>query len=201
MSNTFIFDAFQATTAYRGYKGDIAKFLDKLNDGDDLESFEQMFEDAIIIAAETEVFAPMAIVGHLQQVMNKVCWNARKLFNANNKPSVVWGSDPAEQSVDDTGVSITNDNLSQVVDDDFNALFAIQSNLLACLDDDGYMEPLYYFTEDEVQPNGDWITVTKCTSFDEAFTHMDAVAEKLRTQQAATIAERIAARRAARQAA
>lgn len=201
MSNTFIFDAFQATTGYRGYKGDIARFIDKLNDGDDIESFECMFEDAIAVAAETNVFDPRAVIGHLQQVMNKVCWNARKLFNANNKPSVVWGSDPAEQSVDDTGVSITNDNLSQVVDDDFNELFRIQSSLLELLDDDGYMEPLHYFTEDEVQPNGDWITVTKCTSFDEAFTHMDAVTEKLQAQQAATIAERIAARRAARQAA
>ena len=205
MTNSFIFDAFQATTGWRGYRGDLARFIDKLNvNGDDIESFELMFEDSLLIAGETEVFAPNAVIGHLQTVMNKVCWNARKLFMANNKDSVTYGDDPAEQTVEDTGVSLTNDHITAQVDDDYNALLQIQSSLLELLDDDGYMSPLCYFSEDERQPNGDWVTVVSAQSFDDAFTHMDAVSERLKPAddaKKAGLAERIAARRAARAAA
>lgn len=204
MSNSFIFDAFAATTTWKGYRGDLARFIDKQNDSDDIDSFLLMMEESLLIADDTGIFAPNAVIGHLQTVMNKVCWNARKLFMANNKDSVTYGDDPTEQTVESTGVSVTNDNITAQVDDDYNTLLQIQSDLLQCLDDDGYMSPLCYFSEDERQPNGDWVTVVSAQSFDEAFTHMDAVAEALKLADEAKkagLAERIAARRAARMAA
>ena len=71
-------------------------------------------------------------------------------------------------------MSLTNNNITAQVDDDYNTLLKIQSKLLQYLDDDGYMPPLAYFSEDERQPNGDWVTVVSAQSFDDAFTHMDA---------------------------
>lgn len=200
MSNSFIYNAFQATTQYRGTQGKVGSFINQFAGSDTEDSFLSMFEDAIESAAETEVFHPLQIIGHLQTIMNKVCWNARRLHEANLRDDAPWGVDPSETAQSVTGVSVDNANITAVVDSDFDSLSLIQSELTQ-LFDDMYVEPLFYFTEDEKQPNGDWHTIIKCESFDDAFTHMTEISDKLRTQQATDIKERIAARRAARKAA
>ena len=200
MSNSFIYNAFQATTDYRGTQGKVGSFINRFADSDTEDNFLNMFEDAIASTAENEVFHPLQIIGHLQTIMNKVCWNARRLHEANIRDDAPWGVDPSETAQSVTGVSVDNAKLTAVVDSDFDTLTLIQCEL-SQLFDDMYIAPLYYFTEDEKQPNGDWFTTVKCESFDDAFTHMTEIADKLRIQGATDIKERIAARRAARKAA
>ena len=114
--------------------------------------------------------------------MNKCSWNARKLFKANvanidmDNNGAPWGLEASERVREVVDVHADNEELVQILESDFAAL---QVTHTSSAKKSGVDTPLYYFVETERQPNGDWVDVTKATTFDDAMTAMDEIVDKL----------------------
>ena len=82
MSNqTFINQAFYALCEYKGFKGDTATFVSNQQAATVIEQYVEGFLTAV--ESEDAVVHRLSVLGSLQDLMNKVSWNARKLFKAN----------------------------------------------------------------------------------------------------------------------
>ena len=128
--------------------------------------------------------------------MDKISWNARKLFNANARASqselenngAPWGLEATERVREFVGVDADNDELIKIVQQDFNLLFQLHTVLTQQAVDkrmvsEDWSESLYFFVEDERQPNGDFVIVNRTDNFDDTLTLLDSIAERLREQQ------------------
>lgn len=187
MSNqSFIPQAFYALCEYKGFKGDTARFVSNHLNVDDTGIAGQYVEGFLsAVESEDAVVHRLSVLGSLQDLMNKVSWNARKLFKANNANSDMdnngapWGLEASERVRQLVDVNADNEELVQILEADFETLQMVHTILSQ---QTGIDTPLYYFVETERQPNGDWVDVTNATSFDDAMTAMDNIVDKLNEQ-------------------
>jgi hypothetical protein len=196
MRNSFIETALQQISEYRGYKGEVAKHIMSFNTGD----FETDFEEAFIASATDETsYHPLAIIGFHQTLMDKVCWNARKLWNAQNEESPVYGVETAERTAEIVGVE-TNTDVKEVVDLDYQNLFQSHASLAQEMSAEVDIANLYYFSPTSLdEQTGEWQPQCTCESFDEAFTEMNNITEQLDAQQKDTLRAKFAEKRKARE--
>jgi hypothetical protein len=184
---SFIPSALRDLTQTRGYKGDVAKYVSShLNDDNDpVEALFEAFADSL---ENSNHFHPFSIVGFLQDIMNKSCWNARRLFNANtvadDPNGAPWGCDAAERAKEHVGMDINNEELLTTLDDDFDELYQLHvmfvQNLTADMD-----STLCYFSRSQKSEIDDtWSVVAKCQSFNEAMDEMHSITDSLKVQQA-----------------
>ena len=187
MSNqTFIPQAFYALCEYKGFKGDTARFVSNHLNVDDTGIAGQYVEGFLsAVESEDAVVHRLSVLGSLQDLMNKVSWNARKLFKANNANSDMdnngapWGLEASERVRQLVDVNADNEELVKILESDFESLQMVHTILSQ---QTGIDTPLYYFVETERQPNGDWFDVTNATTFDDAMTAMDNIVDKLNEQ-------------------
>lgn len=187
MSNqTFINQAFYALCEYKGFKGDTARFVSNHLNVDDTGIAGQYVEGFLsAVESEDAVVHRLSVLGSLQDLMNKVSWNARKLFKANvansdmDNNGAPWGLEASERVRQLVDVDADNEELVQILESDFEQLQLVHTILSQ---QTGIDTPLYYFVETERQPNGDWVDVTNATTFDDAMTAMDNIVDKLNEQ-------------------
>ena len=184
MSNqTFINQAFYALCEYKGFKGDTAKYVSNHPDLAD-DGVIGQYVEAFLTAAESQdaVVHRLSVLGSLQDLMNKVSWNARKLFKANvansdmDNNGAPWGLEASERVRQLVDVDADNETVAKIIESDFESLQMAHTILSQ---QTGIDTPLYYFVETERQPNGDWVDVTNATTFDDAMAAMDDIVDKL----------------------
>ena len=92
-SQSFIPAAASALSDRSGKKAILAKHIDK---------FEGTFEDRVFQAyaqsfSEDATYYPIQILGYVQDLMDKVCWNARRVLKSYHLPEEVYGCDPLHE--------------------------------------------------------------------------------------------------------
>lgn len=185
-NQTFTNQAFYALSEYKGFKGDTARFVSNHLNVDDTGIAGQYVE-AFLSAVESDdaVVHRLSVLGSLQDLMNKCSWNARKLFKANaanlgmDNNGAPWGLEATERVRQLVDVDADNEIIPKILEQDFESLQMVHTILSQ---QTGIDTPLYYFVETERQPNGDWVDVTKATTFDDAMTAMDDIVDKLNEQ-------------------
>lgn len=195
MSNkSFIPQAFADLCEYKNYKGRNATFISNLP----YQTVVEQYAAGLSSALETDNTSIhcLSVLGNIQDLMNKVSWNARKLFNANARASqselenggAPWGMEATERVREFVDVDADNDELVKIVQQDFDLLFqlhtvltqqAVEKDMVS----ENWSESLHFYVEDERQPNGDWVIVNRTDNFDDTLTLLDSIAERLREQK------------------
>ena len=182
-NQTFVTQAFYALCEYKGFKGDTARFVSNHLNVDDTGIAGQYVEGFLsAVESEDAVVHRLSVLGSLQDLMNKVSWNARKLFKANiansdmDNNGAPWGLEASERVRQLVDVDADNEELVKILESDFEQLQLVHTILSQ---QTGIDTPLYYYVETERQPNGDWVDVTNATTFDDAMTAMDNIVDKL----------------------
>lgn len=173
-SQSFIPAAAAALSDRSGKKAQIAKYID---------SFEGTFEDrvyqALALSFDSDSqYIPIQILGYMQDLMDKVSWNARRVLKSYHIPDEVYGCDPTEKAREETGVSVDLEHIEDVVDADFKILYLIVANMLQC--EEGLDFELHYFNPSEVIDD-QWVETRTCDSFKDAQVQMDDIVDKLNT--------------------
>ena len=195
MSNqSFIPQAFADLCEYKNFKGKHATFISNLPH----PTIIQQYAAALASAKNTNNSSIhcLSVFGSIQSLMDKISWNARKWFNANARAAqselenggAPWGLEATERVREFVGVDADNEELLKIVQQDFDLLFQLHTTLTQqavekqMLSED-WSESLYFFVEDERQPNGDFVIVNRTDNFDDTLTLLDSIAERLREQQ------------------
>lgn len=173
-SQSFIPAAASALSSRSGKKAILAKHIDK---------FEGTFEDRVFQAyaqsfSEDATYYPIQILGYVQDLMDKVCWNARRVLKSYHLPEEVYGCDPTEKAREETGVSVDLEHIEDVVDADFKTLYIMVSNMLQC--EEGMEFDLWYFNPSELVDD-EWVETRSSDNFKEAQVQMDEIVDKLNT--------------------
>jgi len=199
-NESFLHAAIGDTANYKGYKGEIGTYILSFSDG--TTDVDDLFFDAFVASLEeNSPYHELAILGYMQTVMDKVCWNARKLFNANNNETGIYGVDPSERVAELVEVKASNKKIPGIVTDDYKALIETQAECLQALENDLPMD-LYYFSPSEPDEiTGEWSPRCKCESFDEALAEMNTIQETLDEKKRSTVKANLLKSRAARKAA
>ncbi len=171
-NHTFIPSAIDALCDRKGKKAEVARHIDNFAGNLDDKLF-QAFAESL---DEDSSYIPIQILSFVQDLMDKVCWNARKLHNSINLPDEVYGCDPTEYTRELVGVSCELEHVRDVVDADFNQLYVVVANMLQCVE--GLDFDLYYFNPSELVDD-EWVNERKCTTYADAEVEMDEIAEKL----------------------
>ena len=136
------------------------------------------------VEQEGPVVVPEFTLSFIQELMNTICWNARRLEMANVSEDFANGIDFSQ----DVGaqVGVYTEHTREQVDEDFvtlNNLHTWVAGQMAYLDD---IRSLAYFSrtvrvEDE---DGvvDYVTEYEHFSYDDAYTEMERIVEDLREQ-------------------
>ena len=171
-SQSFITAAAASLPERSGKKAKLAKHIDNF-DGD---FQDRVFQALAIAFDEDSEYYAIQILGYMQDVMDKVCWNARRVLKSYHLPEEVYGCDPTEKAREETGVSVDIEHIPDVVDADFNTLYIMAANMLQC--EEGLDFELHYFNPSEVVDD-EWVEQRTCDSFSDAQIQMEDVVDKL----------------------
>jgi hypothetical protein len=120
------------------------------------------------VPVEGPPFKPERLLTFVQSVMNGVCWAARRLYIANDKPDLGNGIDFSQDVGDWVGVYASNEHIPALVDSDFAALNKLHSLLAAKMAYLTEISPLYHFEQRARDDHGNWYVEKTCESFHEA---------------------------------
>ena len=137
------------------------------------------------VPVEGPPFKPERLLTFVQSVMNGVCWAARRLYIANDKPDLGNGIDFSQDVGDWVGVYASNERIPELVDSDFAALNKLHSLLAAKMAYLTEIAPLYHFEQRARDDDGNWYVEKVCNSFHEAMPLMDDIVQRLQSQQEA----------------
>jgi hypothetical protein len=196
INQSFIANVFTNLSEKKTVNGDIARYILKQAGNDELEqtlfafaTLQRMRQDAnrkmleLGTAGDEPPFKPERLLSFVQSVMNGVCWAARRLHIANERPEYGNGQDFSQETAELVGVYCTNDHIPAFVDDDFmslNNLHSILSDKMSYLTD---IQPLYHFEQRTRDDDGNWYVDKVCNSFDEAMPLMEEIRERLDAQK------------------
>jgi hypothetical protein len=141
------------------------------------------------VPIEGPPFKPERLLTFIQSVMNGVCWAARRLYVANQKPDLSNGIDFSQDVGDWVGVYANNDAIPELVDSDFLALNKLQTLLAAKMAYLTDIAPLYHFEQRARDEDGNWYVDKVCNSFDEALPLMDDIVARLQQESEANEVE------------
>ena len=123
--------------------------------------------------------------GFIQQIMNKICWNARRAANArinqdaqDAKAKGGNGTDFTTQTAEETGFKLSS--LADIKDQvhDINAkLLSLSAEIAEVRKLDA--EPLYMFAPSERLDSGDWVVTHKLDDWDDIFTVLNDIVIEL----------------------
>jgi hypothetical protein len=141
------------------------------------------------VPVEGPPFKPERLLTFIQSVMNGVCWAARRLYIANQKPDLSNGIDFSQDVGDWVGVYASNDAIPELVDSDFMALNKLHTLLAAKMAYLTDISPLYHFEQRARDEDGNWFVDKVCNSFDEALPLMDDIVARLQQESEANEVE------------
>ena len=189
------------------YDAPVARYIQSLADDNPDMRIADAYEDfhaQRLEAAESEklngvrgkdpIIAPEYMMSFIQHAMNNIMWKARRLKNSidnqaefDGRTSGGTGQDYANDLCEELGISAVDfDGLIAIVNDDFAKLQFIHSEITK--DCSSYLDdvPAFaYFVENAPDDDGVWQEVARLDSFDDALSHIEEVAVKLREQNTA----------------
>lgn len=189
------------------YDAPVARYIQSLTDeapdmrvADAYEDFHTQRLEAVEseklngVRGKDPIIAPEYMMSFIQHVMNNIMWKSRRLRNSidnqaefDNRTSGGTGQDYANDLCEEMGIApVDFDGLVQLVNDDFAKLQFIHSEITK--DCSSYLDdvPAFaYFVENAPDDDGVWHEVARLESFDDALSHIEEVAVKLREQQSA----------------
>jgi len=184
---SFLPQAFLDISDRKGYKGDLANYIAKRITAD------ASIDEAICLAAiecdsPDAPFHVMAVINFFQLLMDKVSWNARKLFVANQMAAAevgIYGLDGAQRAIDTVGVNATNEDIHHIVKSDYEQLFIAQSELLSVLEVGDSMDiDLFFFNPAVRLEDGSWDNNAHCCdSFNSALDAMNTIVDELKDRE------------------
>ena len=196
INQSFIPSVLSSLSEKKTVNGDIARFILKQAGDNELEQIihtfvrvQRMRQDAnrklleLGTAGDEPPFKPERLLSFVQSIMNGVCWAARRLHVANERPEYGNGQDFSQETAELVGVYCTNEHIPTFVDDDFvslNNLHSILSDKMSYLTD---IQPLYHFEQRTRDDDGNWYVDKVCNSFDEAMPLMEEIRERLDAQK------------------
>lgn len=134
------------------------------------------------------VFTPdlwdISFYGFVQDVMDQVCWKARKFngqrLSADELDDLLnssTGLDFAVDAAEEIGMDATT---TMTIESDVNHLYSCLSNVSARLAQILKInsDPLHFFSPKEVLDNGTWVALYKSSSWDEAKSDMQDMTDK-----------------------
>ena len=212
INQSFIANVFTNLSEKKTVNGDIARYILKQAGSDELEqtlyaftTLQRMREDSnrkmleLGTAGDEPPFKPERLLSFVQSVMNGVCWAARRLYKANERPEYGNGQDFSQETAELVGVYCTNEHIPEFVDDDFMALNAVHTILSSKMQYLTDIQPLYHFEQRTRDDDGNWYVDKVCTSFDDALPLMDEIIERLQAEkQESEVSDMLAQLRAAR---
>ena len=202
MTNIAIEIAVQSFTNQSPYKARLAnKMLDQLS-GDHAAptmidaiwqatmlnaKFNQQEEEnckAVGALHKPEIY-DISFHGFIQQIMNKVCWNARQAANARIEQDAEEaessggnGTDKTAEVTENTGLTLSSiADIKDQVDDIYMKLSCVSAEIADKRQLDA--EPLYMFAPSERLESGDWVVTHKLDDWDDTFATLNNIVVEL----------------------
>lgn len=157
---------------------------------------------------ESAPFPTFGVLGHMQTLMDRIMWNARKLDIAFQRAEQqeaesggIYGLDLAQTAMDDVGVSdVPRDRIRDAVESDYELLFTTQTLIMAELGIDGeaFDIDLLFFNPSSYDETSDsWVKPTPAQTYDEAMRVMQETVDELKERDNKTKLAGFMANRAA----
>lgn len=146
---------------------------------------------------ESAPFPTFGVLGHMQTLMDRIMWNARKLDiafqRAERKEAEsggIYGVELAQSTMDDVNVhDVPRERIRDAVQSDYELLFTTQTLIMAQLGIDGesFDIDLLFFNPSIYDEQSDsWVKPTPAQSYDEAFRVMQETVDELKANETKT---------------
>ena len=140
---------------------------------------------------DTAPFPTFGVLNHMQTLMDRILWNARKLDVAykraaddESKTGGIYGVELAQSAMDEINVhDVPADRIKDAVQSDYELLFTTQTLIMAQLGIDGeaFDIDLLYFNPSQFDEVSDsWVKPTPCSSYDDAMRVMQETVDELK---------------------
>lgn len=157
---------------------------------------------------ETAPFPTFGVLGHMQTLMDRIMWNARKLDIAFQRAEQqeaesggIYGLDLAQTAMDEVNVhDLTRDRIKDAVQSDYELLFTTQTLIMGELGIDGeaFDIDLLFFNPSSYDEQSDsWVKPTPASTYDEAMRVMQETVDELKANETKTKLAGFMANRAA----
>lgn len=132
---------------------------------------------------EYEGYKPEQLLSFVQNVMNKVVWQARRVNmsqNEQDEQEIVNGIDFTQDLCDEYNLDRwESEHIKPLVDDDFATLTSVQSWLAARFNYLDSIDPLYYFQDLARHDDGTWYVRATADNYDDAMLVCQDIVENL----------------------
>ena len=147
--------------------------------------------EAIVNGYEPAIKAG-TMLSFVQQLMNQVCWAARRLElaqKANEAGEQAWGMDFSQDIAEQLAVEcVSTQHITDVVDQDYKQLLGVHTWVAAqmsLIEVDDFA----YFRQQQVLEDGRWVTKYAAFTYDEAKDVMAAVIADMQAEAASRMSE------------
>jgi len=173
-ADSFLPFAVEALATRRGKKGVLAKRIAGLIDEHGLQmGLFVAFSETLVNEPE---YLPVQVLSYVQDLMDKVCWSARRYLTVSRIPEEVYGCDPTARVREEMNVSCEIEHVPELVDADFKFLYGTVAIMLSTAP--ALVFELHYFNPAELV-DGEWVYTRTADSFGDAEVQMQEVVEYL----------------------
>jgi len=129
------------------------------------------------VAPEVMDVKPEHVLSFVQQLMNKCCWNARKVANTNKNDDLANGIDFSQPIAEQEANLESNSvgNVRTTVHDDFNVLNELHSWLCGKCNYMTDLDPLYLFAQKQEVDIDVWEFVHQLMDFDDVLPVLEEI--------------------------
>lgn len=139
---------------------------------------------------------PETLLSFVQNLMNKVCWQSRKMAMSQteeDEKDIVNGIDFTQDLADELNLDrFEAEHIKPLVDDDYATLSGVHSFLAAKMNYLQHIDPLYYYQDLARDDNGEWYVKATADNYDEAMDIIEDVIARLDEQSAADDYQKVA---------
>lgn len=139
---------------------------------------------------------PETLLSFVQNLMNKVCWQSRKMAlsqTEEDEKDIVNGIDFTQDLADELNIDrFEAEHIKPLVDDDYAILTGVQSFLAAKMNYLDNIVPLYYYQDLARDDNGEWYVRATADAYDDAMDIIEDVIARLDEQSAADEYQKVA---------
>ena len=145
---------------------------------------------------DTAPFHVFAVINHMQTLMDRIMWNARRLkvdldraAQQEEESGGIYGVDLAQTAIDETGVNLPVDRIKDAVQSDYELLFQTQTLIMNELDIDGEaldIDLLFFNPSSYDETSDSWVHATPADTYDAAMQVMDEIVVELKANETKT---------------
>ncbi len=146
---------------------------------------------------ETAPFPTFGVLGHMQTLMDRIMWNARKLDIAYQRAEEkeaesggIYGVELAQAAMDDVNVhDVPRERIKDAVQSDYELLFTTQTLIMGELGIDGEafdIDLLFFNPSSYDEASDSWVKPTPASTYDEAMRVMQETVDELKERDTKT---------------